>query len=135
MRSLGMHQQTSALEEAVLMRLPSMGVRRTALLTFWDSGKRVDRILMMAWPEEDFAARCATTKHTVSASLCKRKHCSPLYTPQAQCCGLPECSLRAAMSHSSLRYLLKLPCKPGSERSYHQVCAQDRRVACGDHKP
>lgn len=48
---------------------PSMGVRRTALFTFWDSGKRVDRILMIACPEDDLAARCATTKHTVSASL------------------------------------------------------------------
>lgn len=48
---------------------PSMGVSRTALLTFCDSGKRVAKILMIAWPELDFAARCATTKHTVSASL------------------------------------------------------------------
>ena len=46
-----------------------MGVRRTALFTFCDSGKRVARILMICWPELDFAARCATTKHTVSASL------------------------------------------------------------------
>ncbi len=46
-----------------------MGVRRTALLTFCDSGKRVASILMICWPELDFAARCATTKHTVSASL------------------------------------------------------------------
>lgn len=89
--------KTLALEEAVLMHLPSMGVRRTALLTFWDSGKRVDRILMMAWPEEDFAARCATTKHTVSASLCKRKHSSALHTPQAQCCGLP--TVQSARCH------------------------------------
>ena len=48
---------------------PSMGVRRTALLTFCDSGNRVASILMIAWPEVEAAARCATTKHTVSASL------------------------------------------------------------------
>ena len=46
-----------------------MGVRSTALFTFWDSGKRVDRILMTACPEVDLAVRCATTKHTVSATL------------------------------------------------------------------
>ena len=50
-----------------------MGVRRTALLTFCDSGNRVASILMIAWPEVDFAERCATTKHTVSASL--HLHC------------------------------------------------------------
>ena len=46
-----------------------MGVRRTALFTFWDSGKRVDSTLMTACPEVDLAVRCATTKHTVSATL------------------------------------------------------------------
>ena len=52
-----------------MLSVPSMGVRRTALFTFWDSGKRVDSILMTACPEVDFAVRCATTKHTVSATL------------------------------------------------------------------
>ena len=46
-----------------------MGVRRTALFTFWESGKRVDSILMTACPAVDLAVRCATTKHTVSATL------------------------------------------------------------------
>ena len=70
-----------------MLSIPSMGVRRTALFTFWDSGKRVDSILMTACPEVDLAVRCATTKHTVSATLQ-----APRQLEQMQC-GCPFCRL------------------------------------------
>jgi hypothetical protein len=50
---------------------------------------------MIACPEEDFAARCATTKHTVSASLCEGKHYSDLYTLQydTMVCFFGDCNV------------------------------------------
>ncbi len=69
-----------------------MGVRRTALFTFWDSGKRVDSILMTACPEVDLAVRCATTKHTVSATLQ-----APHQLEQQLLLSRPECVCLSCM--------------------------------------